>query len=85
MKIKSGGLDFQLLGIGRTGHIGFNEPGSNINSGTRSITLDHITRMMPHLLLGIDNVQKAITMGIGTVRRAKELYFLHGELVKLKY
>jgi 6-phosphogluconolactonase/glucosamine-6-phosphate isomerase/deaminase len=40
---------------------------------------------MPHLLLGIDNVQKAITMGIGTVRRAKELYFLHGELVKLKY
>jgi glucosamine-6-phosphate deaminase len=46
MKIKSyGGLDFQLLGIGRTGHIGFNEPGSNINSGTRSITLDHITRI----------------------------------------
>jgi glucosamine-6-phosphate deaminase len=37
---------------------------------------------MPHLL-GIDNVpRKAITMGIGTVRRAKELYFLHGELVK---
>jgi 6-phosphogluconolactonase/glucosamine-6-phosphate isomerase/deaminase len=38
---------------------------------------------MPHLLLGIDNVpRKAITMGIGTVRRAKKLYFLHGELVK---
>jgi len=43
-KIKTfGGLDFQLLGIGRTGHIGFNEPGSHSNSGTRSITLDHIT------------------------------------------
>ena len=45
-KIKAlGGLDFQLLGIGRTGHIGFNEPGSHFNSGTRSITLDHITRV----------------------------------------
>ena len=46
LKIKSvGGIDFQLLGIGRTGHIGFNEPGSHFNSGTRSITLDHITRV----------------------------------------
>ena len=44
LKIKEdGGLDFQLLGIGRTGHIGFNEPGSHFNSGTRSITLDYIT------------------------------------------
>ena len=44
MKIKSvGGIDFQLLGIGRTGHIGFNEPGSHLNSGTRNIKLDHIT------------------------------------------
>lgn len=40
----AGGLDFQLLGIGRTGHIGFNEPGSHFNSGTRSITLDYVTR-----------------------------------------
>jgi len=46
MKIKdAGGLDFQLLGIGRTGHIGFNEPGSHLNSGTRIITLNHITRI----------------------------------------
>ncbi|UCE92802.1 MAG: 6-phosphogluconolactonase, partial [Flavobacteriaceae bacterium] len=46
LKIKeAGGLDFQLLGIGRTGHIGFNEPGSHYNSGTRNITLDHITRV----------------------------------------
>ena len=46
MKIKKvGGLDFQLLGIGRTGHIGFNEPGSHFNSETRIITLDHITRI----------------------------------------
>lgn len=44
-KIKSfGGIDFQLLGIGRTGHIGFNEPGSHVNSLTRLIHLDPITR-----------------------------------------
>ncbi|MHC0446937.1 glucosamine-6-phosphate deaminase [Flavobacterium sp. 3-218] len=79
MKIKSyGGLDFQLLGIGRTGHIGFNEPGSHVNSGTRSITLDHITRVdAASSFLGIDNVpRKAITMGIGTVRNAKRIVLL---------
>ena len=79
MKIKSyGGLDFQLLGIGRTGHIGFNEPGSHINSGTRSITLDHLTRVdAAPSFLGIDNVpRKAITMGIGTVRNAKRIVLL---------
>lgn len=79
MKIKSyGGLDFQLLGIGRTGHIGFNEPGSHINSGTRSITLDHLTRIdAASSFLGIDNVpRKAITMGIGTVRNAKRIVLL---------
>ena len=79
MKIKAvGGLDFQLLGIGRTGHIGFNEPGSHLNSGTRSITLDHITRVdAAPAFLGIDNVpRKAITMGIGTVLGAKRIVLL---------
>lgn len=79
MKIKAyGGLDFQLLGIGRTGHIGFNEPGSHVNSGTRSITLDHLTRMdAASSFLGIDNVpRKAITMGIGTVKNAKRIVLL---------
>lgn len=79
MKIKSyGGLDFQLLGIGRTGHIGFNEPGSHVNSGTRSITLDHLTRVdAASSFLGIDNVpKKAITMGIGTVKNAKRIVLL---------
>jgi len=78
-KIKSlGGLDFQLLGIGRTGHVGFNEPGSHFNSGTRSIILDHITRAdAAPSFLGIDNVpRKAITMGVGTVRRAKRIVLL---------
>jgi len=78
-KIKDfGGLDFQLLGIGRTGHIGFNEPGSHRNSGTRVITLDHITRVdAAPAFLGIDDVpRKAITMGISTVRNAKRIVLL---------
>ncbi len=79
MKIKAvGGLDFQLLGIGRTGHIGFNEPGSHYNSGTRSITLDHVTRAdAAPSFLGIDNVpRRAITMGIGTIRNAKRIVLM---------
>ncbi|WP_343485870.1 glucosamine-6-phosphate deaminase [Allomuricauda sp. d1] len=78
-KIKdAGGIDFQLLGIGRTGHIGFNEPGSHYNSGTRVITLDHITRVdAAPAFLGIDNVpRKAITMGIATVRSAGRIVLL---------
>ena len=42
--VDAGGIDFQLLGIGRTGHIGFNEPGSNYNSLTRLVHLDYMTR-----------------------------------------
>src|SRR5690606_532750 len=40
----AGGIDIQILGIGRSGHIGFNEPGSSRDSRTRMITLDRITR-----------------------------------------
>ena len=79
LKIKeAGGLDFQLLGIGRTGHIGFNEPGSHFNSGTRNITLDHITRVdASPAFLGIENVPRvAITMGINTIRKAKRIVLL---------
>ncbi len=79
LKINSfGGLDFQLLGIGRTGHIGFNEPGSHYNSVTRSITLDHLTRSdAASSFFGIDNVPKrAITMGIGTIKKAKRIVIM---------
>ncbi len=79
LKIKAvGGLDFQLLGIGRTGHIGFNEPGSHLNSGTRSITLDHVTRAdAAPAFLGIENVpRKAVTMGISTIQKAKRVVLL---------
>ncbi|MDY7395588.1 glucosamine-6-phosphate deaminase [Aureibaculum sp. 2210JD6-5] len=73
-----GGLDFQLLGIGRTGHVGFNEPGSHFNSGTRTITLDYVTRAdAAPAFLGIDKVpRKAITMGIATIRKAKRIVLL---------
>ena len=73
-----GGLDFQLLGIGRTGHIGFNEPGSNINSQTRLVTLDHLTRYdAARAFYGIENVpNKAITMGIKTILSAKRIVLL---------
>jgi len=75
---ESGGIDLQLLGIGRTGHIGFNEPGSHFNSETRSIILDYITKVdAGPSFLGIDNVpKKAITMGIKTVRKAKRIILL---------
>lgn len=79
MKIKAaGGLDFQLLGIGRTGHVGFNEPGSHINSGTRIITLDHITRVDASSdFNGIDNVPKrAVTMGVSTILRSKRIVLM---------
>ena len=70
-----GGIDFQLLGIGRNGHIGFNEPGSHVNSVTRLITLDPITRADAAFKFGtINNVpRKAITMGVGTILKAKRI------------
>ncbi|WP_127137603.1 glucosamine-6-phosphate deaminase [Flagellimonas oceanensis] len=75
---EQGGLDFQLLGIGRTGHIGFNEPGSHYNSATRDITLDYVTRIdAASSFKGLENVPlKAITMGIGTIKKAKRIVLL---------
>ncbi|MBU2913607.1 glucosamine-6-phosphate deaminase [Reichenbachiella agariperforans] len=78
-KIESyGGLDFQLLGIGRTGHIGFNEPGSKINSTTRMITLDHLT--IQDNAFAFDSMAdvptKAVTMGVGTILKAKRVVIL---------
>jgi glucosamine-6-phosphate deaminase len=75
-KINSnGGIDFQLLGIGRTGHIGFNEPGSAPNSGTRLVTLNDLTkRDASKDFGGKQNVpSKAITMGVGTIFNAREI------------
>ncbi len=73
-----GGLDFQLLGIGRTGHIGFNEPGSHYNSSTRLVTLDYLTKAdAASAFHGIDNVPtRAITMGIKTIKSAKRIVLM---------
>lgn len=73
-----GGLDLQVLGIGRTGHIGFNEPGSHPNSGTRMVTLDHITRAdAADDFIDLDNVpRKAITMGVGSIMKAKRVILM---------
>jgi glucosamine-6-phosphate deaminase len=78
-KIKElGGIDLQILGIGRTGHIGFNEPGSHLNSQTRTITLDHLTRFDAiSTFQGIENVpRKAVTMGIQSILSAKKIILM---------
>ena len=73
--VNEGGIDFQLLGIGRTGHIGFNEPGSNYDSITRLVHLDYLTRNDARKSFnGIENVPTtAITMGIKTIRKSKRI------------
>ena len=75
---KYGGIDFQLLGIGRTGHIGFNEPGSNYNSLTRLVHLNYITRNDARKSFsGTENVPStAITMGVNTIRKSKRIVLL---------
>jgi glucosamine-6-phosphate deaminase len=74
----AGGLDLQLLGIGRTGHIGFNEPGSEINSPTRLVSLDYITIAdAASDFYGEQYVpRRAITMGVGTIQKAKRIILL---------
>ncbi len=72
---QAGGIDLQILGIGRTGHIGFNEPGSTRNSRTRLIALDRVTRLDAAAdFLSEENVPRfAITMGVGTILDARRL------------
>jgi glucosamine-6-phosphate deaminase len=73
-----GGIDLQILGIGRTGHIGFNEPGSSEKSPTRMITLDQVTRIdAASDFFGDENVpKKAITMGVGTILKSKRIIMM---------
>jgi glucosamine-6-phosphate deaminase len=78
-KIESfGGIDLQIVGIGRSGHIGFNEPGSAGDSRTRLITLDKITRLdAASDFFGEQYVpRRAITMGVGTILSAKKVIML---------
>ncbi|MGO3691073.1 MAG: glucosamine-6-phosphate deaminase [Psychroflexus halocasei] len=78
-KIQSlGGMDFQLLGIGRNGHIGFNEPGSDFESKTRLVNLDSLTREDAKAAFGsLDKVpEKAISVGVQTISKAKKILLL---------
>lgn len=74
----AGGIDIQLLGIGRTGHIGFNEPGSRPDSLTRLITLDKVTRKdAASDFFGEEYVpRRAITMGVGTIMNARRILLM---------
>ncbi len=72
---EAGGIDFQLLGIGRCGNIAFNEPGSSLNSLTRLVLLDNNSKEDAKVMFGsVDQVPvSAITMGIDTIMQAKEV------------
>lgn len=74
----AGGIDLQILGIGRTGHIGFNEPGSPKDSRTRAVQLNEITREdAARSFGGIEHVPTAaITMGCGTILAARRIVLM---------
>jgi glucosamine-6-phosphate deaminase len=75
---KLGGLDVIIQGVSSRGHTGFNEPGSPIDSKTRLVTLDRATIISAASdFYGEKNVpRKAITMGIGTMFKAKKVFLL---------
>lgn len=75
---REGGIDLQILGIGRSGHIGFNEPGSTRHSRTRAVTLDPVTRRDASSdFFGEENVpQQALTMGVGTILEARKIVIM---------
>ena len=75
---EAGGIDFMLLGIGRTGHIGFNEPGSERDSRTRLIYLDSVTRndAAGDFFTKEAVPPQAVTMGVATILEAREIALL---------
>jgi len=75
---RAGGIDLQLLGVGRNGHVGLNEPGSNPRSRTRLVGLSELTRHDAALRFGgIERTPaRAITMGLGTIFEAREIALL---------
>jgi glucosamine-6-phosphate deaminase len=74
----AGGIDIQILGIGKTGHIGFNEPGSGVTSRTRAVHLDAVTRRDAAAdFFGEDFVpREAVTMGVATILDAREIVII---------
>ncbi len=74
----AGGIDLQLLGIGRTGHIGFNEPGSPPDSRTRLVSLAPQTREDAAASFGSLSAvpQQAVSLGIGTILEARKIVLM---------
>ena len=75
---QAGGIDLQILGIGRNGHIGFNEPASSLGSRTRlkALTRETIEDNRKFFAPGEEVPQCAITMGIGTILEARKILIL---------
>jgi glucosamine-6-phosphate deaminase len=75
---EAGGIDLQILGIGRTGHIGFNEPGSSRRSATRLIHLDRLTRLDAIKDFQSEELvpRTAITMGVKTILQARRIVIM---------
>ena len=72
-----GGLDIVIMGIGREGNIGMNEPGSHASSTTRLILIDATSRSEAAHNIGVDNLPPcSITMGINTIMGARKVYML---------
>ena len=72
-----GGLDMVIMGIGREGNIGMNEPGSHASSTTRLILIDATSRSEAAHNIGVDNLPPcSITMGINTIMGARKVYML---------
>jgi glucosamine-6-phosphate deaminase len=73
-----GGIDIQILGIGRDGHIGFNEPGSSMTSKTRRVKLDERTRTDALSSFGDRKYvpTHAITMGVATILAARRIFLI---------
>ncbi len=75
---QAGGLDFLIVGVGATGHIGANEPGTHFSSRTRRVPLDRVTRIdAASEFKGEQFVpSSALTMGLGTIMEAREIALL---------
>ncbi len=81
---RAGGIDYQILGIGRSGHIGFNEPGASISGRSQRVKLEDSTRRdAADAFGGIENVPTyAVTMGCGTILKARRIALLAWGSVK---
>lgn len=83
--VKAGGVDFQILGIGRDGHIGFNEPNTPFDSKTHIAELDESTRVANARFFNSleETPTEAITMGLSTIMQARHIVMIVSDLSKV--